>query len=86
MSDPPPEDGTSEEGARMKLEPKAIHEVEDGIHVDCPKCGSTVSIVQLVNEGRCTGRLDGETTEAPDDTEPQEGCNAELSLELVWHT
>lgn len=86
MSDSPRGNDHSEEGARMKLEPKAIHETDDGVHVDCPKCGSIVSIVQIVTQGRCTGYLDEETTETGSDTELQEECTAELSLELVWYS
>lgn len=83
MSESPPDNGDSE-GSRMKLEPKALHETDEGVSVDCPQCGSTVSIVQIVNEGRCTGQLDDEMAETEDDTELQDGCTAELSLELVW--
>lgn len=72
------------EGSRMHLTPDTIHEEEDGIYLDCPQCGSTVSIEQIVNEGRCTGQLDGDMAETEDDTQIEEGCNAKLSLELVW--
>lgn len=85
MSDSPRDDSNRDEGARMKLGPEAIHETDDGIYLDCPQCGSNVSIVQVVTEGRCTGRLEGEMAETESDTELQEGCTAELSLELVWH-
>ena len=86
MSDPPTEDSDPDEGARMKVEPNTVHETDDGIFLDCPQCGSNVSFVQLVNQGRCTGYLEEEITEAPADTEQQEGCDAELTLELVWHS
>lgn len=83
MAESPPENGDTE-GSRMKLEPDSIHETDGGIYLDCPQCGSNVSVVQVVNEGRCTGQLDDELAETEDDTELQEGCNAKLSLELVW--
>lgn len=73
-----------QDGARMQLEPDAVHESDNRIFLDCPQCGSNVSIVQVVSEGQCTGQLDGKMAETEDDTELQEGCNAKLSLELVW--
>lgn len=86
MSDPPAENNDSDGNARMKVEPKAIHELDDGIYLDCPQCGSNVSIVQIVTEGRCTGQLEEDLTETESETQLQEGCTAELSLELVWHS
>ena len=76
--------GDNAEDTRMMLEPDAIHERDDGLYVDCPNCGSTVSLVQIINQGRCPGQLEEEMTEAQDETRLQEGCGAELSLELVW--
>jgi hypothetical protein len=72
--------------ARMDLEPDAFHEGEDGYLLDCPECGSTVSIAQIIEEGRCDGTLDAETTEVEgDDEQLQEpGCTAKLSLQLLW--
>lgn len=77
-------ENTDTEGSRMKLEPDALHESDDGIYIDCPQCGSNVSFAHIVNEGRCTGVLDDEVTETEEDTQLQERCNASLSLELVW--
>lgn len=85
MADTPPEEPIAD-GARMELEPDAVHETESGVFLDCPKCGSNISIVQVVSEGRCTGNLDDEVAETEDDTTLQEGCNAELSLELIWES
>ncbi len=84
MPDAPTEGST--DGARMMIEPDAVHESGGQIFLDCPQCGSNISIVQVVNEGRCTGTIDKEFTEVEDDTQLQEGCNAKLSLELVWES
>ena len=85
MSETPSDETGRPEGSRMMLEPKTIHETDDGVYLDCPQCGSNVSIVQIVTEGHCTGMLDGDIAETEDDTQLQEeGCNAQLSLELVW--
>lgn len=79
------------DGARMPLEPDAIHETDDGYAIDCPECGAAVSLIEVVETGRCPGYLDAdaaETAEAQD--EPTElkgsGCTAKLSLELVWES
>lgn len=72
------------EGTRMMLEPKAVHERDDGLYVDCPNCGVTVSLNRIINRGRCTGQLEEEMVEAHDEKPLQEGCDAELSLELLW--
>lgn len=74
---------TSTDGARMKLEPNAIHETDSGIYLDCPQCGSNVSVAQVVQEGRCTGALEDDMAETEDETRLQD-CTAKLSLELVW--
>lgn len=84
MSDTPTEESGRPEGSRMLLEPDTIHEEEGGIVLDCPKCGSTISIEQIVNEGRCDGSLSDEMAETEDDTQIEDNCNARLSLELVW--
>lgn len=81
MSDTP---GENTDGTRMMLEPKAIHETNEGIFLDCPQCGANVSITRVITDGTCTGQLDNQIAETEDDTELQEGCNANLSLELVW--
>lgn len=73
-------------GARMQLGPDAVHEGDSGPSLDCPQCGATVTLVQIIEEGRCPGYLDEDDAEVEgDDEQPvQGGCNAELSLELVW--
>jgi len=70
----------------MMLEPDAIHEGDGGPSIDCPQCGATVSLVDIVEAGRCTGRLDDEDAEVEADDEKlaDDGCGAKLSLELVW--
>lgn len=80
-------DGTEEsEVARMELEPDALHEGEDEPYLDCPQCGSSITITQILNEGRCSGYLDSEVaeSEAEDEQLQDPVCTAELSLELVW--
>lgn len=74
-------------GARMELTPDTIHENE-AISLDCPECGSTVTITQIIEDGHCSGTLDADQTEVVDDDEQlqEPGCTAELSLELVWHS
>jgi len=87
MPDDSPERGSSDE-ARMELEPDALHERENGYFLDCPECGSPVSLIQVIEEGRCTGYLDADVTEGEgDDEELQEPpCTAVLSLDLVWQS
>lgn len=76
------------DAARMKLEPKTVHEedAEGEPYLDCPACGASVTFIEIIETGRCGGELDDDAAEAPaDDTSPREaGCGAELSLELVW--
>lgn len=84
MSENPPEHNGPEQ-TRMTLEPDAIHERDAGLSLDCPQCGSNVAITHIVNEGQCPGQLAGEVAETADDTELQDGCDANLSLELVWN-
>jgi hypothetical protein len=74
--------------ARMELDPEAVHQQSDGYYLDCPECGSPVSLVQIIEVGRCTGSLDADETEVEgDDTELQDPqCTAALSLELVWES
>ena len=84
MSDTPTEESDESDGARMVLEPDTIHERAGALYIDCPSCGSNVSIEQIVTEGRCPGQLDDEVAETADDTELDDGCGAKLSLELVW--
>lgn len=73
------------DGARMMLEPNTVHDEGGEPAIDCPQCGSTVSLTQVIQEGRCTGQPGGEASESEDGEQLQEGgCTAELSLELVW--
>ena len=74
------------DAARMVLEPDAVHEENGEPSIDCPQCGATVTLTRIIEEGRCTGYLDADVAEveAEEGEELQEGCNAELSLELVW--
>ncbi|MFD1513827.1 hypothetical protein [Halomarina rubra] len=73
---------TEREGARMALEPDALHEDEDGHWLECPRCGSPAYVVEILQEGHCRGFQD--ETEARDDTDREVGCDATLGLELVW--
>jgi len=87
MSDDSPEHGSSDE-ARMELEPDALHERESGYFLDCPECGSSVSLTQIIEEGRCTGYLDADVTEVEGEAEELQdpACTAVLSLDLVWES
>ncbi|WP_436928009.1 hypothetical protein [Halosimplex amylolyticum] len=74
-------------GARMMLEPDAVHEQEEGLAVDCPQCGATVGIQHIIEEGYCPGYVDDDEMNAESDETPREGgCGAKLSLELVWES
>lgn len=84
MSDTPGENTDRPDGSRMMLEPDALHETDEGVFLDCPQCGANVSITRVITEGTCTGEYDNQSAETEDDTELQGGCNANLSLELVW--
>lgn len=79
-------DDSSENEARMELEPDALHEGDNGYSIDCPECGSTVSLARIVEVGRCTGHLESEETEVEGEDEQLQdpNCTAALSLELVW--
>ena len=69
----------------MMLEPDALHEGDEEPFIDCPECGSPATLTQIIEEGRCTGYLDGDVTETENGEQLQEsGCTAKLSLELVW--
>jgi len=71
----------------MMIEPDSLHEGEDGIYLDCPKCGSNVSLGRIVSTGRCSNSVDGEVTDAAEGPHSSEGdCDARLSLELVWES
>lgn len=73
-------------GARMMLEPKTVHETDEGPAVDCPQCGATGSLARIIEEGQCTGYAGGDEMEVESDGEQlrESGCGADLSLELVW--
>lgn len=71
-------------GSRMRLEPDAIHQGDGGVYIDCPQCGSNVSIARLITDGTCSGTVDGRMAETIDDTDVATRCTANLSLELVW--
>lgn len=82
MSDSAPDES---DAARMVLEPDAVHKGDEEPYLDCPQCGSQVSFTQIIEEGHCTGYLEGEGTEVEDGEQLEgPGCTADLSLELVW--
>lgn len=88
MPNPASDRTESSTQARMVIEPDALHEGEDELFLDCPQCGSTTSITQILNKGRCSGYLDSDAAEAK--TEDKQLldpiCTANLSLELVWES
>lgn len=88
MSDDDSSADTPETEARMDLESDALHESDSGYYLDCPECGSSVTLHQIIEEGRCSGYLDADVTEVEgDDEELQDpACTAELSLELIWES
>jgi len=75
--------GTDDETARMTLEADAFHEAEE-LSIDCPKCGATVQVMDIAETGRCDGTVDVAEIEGDRQTPTDGGCNASLSLELVW--
>lgn len=69
----------------MVLEPDAVHEEGREPSIDCPQCGSTATLTRIIEEGRCTGYVEGDMTEVENGEQLEEGgCTAKLSLELVW--
>lgn len=85
MSDSSTDEDDSSEAARMEMTADTLHEEGEELSVDCPSCGTTVPITQIVYEGRCGGTLEGENNEAESwDQELEGGCGAKLSMELVW--
>lgn len=86
MDDSESGDTTVPAGARMQLEPDAIHEKSEGLALDCPQCGATNRIMSIIANKRCSGYLEEGEAEVESDDVPlqKEGCGAELSLELVW--
>lgn len=80
------EETAESDAARMVLEPKAVHEGKEEPYLDCPQCGSQVTLTQIIEEGRCSGYLNEEGVEVEGEDQPlqAEGCTAELTLELVW--
>jgi hypothetical protein len=82
-----PEDAdTDRQGARMALDPDTVHESDDGPALDCPACGSTVSLTGIIEEGHCPGSVDADAVEVESEDEQlrERTCTADLSLELVW--
>lgn len=79
-------DRREDDATRMELGPDAFHEVDEGLAIDCPQCGSHVPLTVLINEGRCPNALDPDDVEVEDEaTSPQDvECTARLGLELVW--
>ncbi|WP_436930872.1 hypothetical protein [Halosimplex halobium] len=73
-------------GARMTLGPDAILKDRDGIALDCPACGTTVTVMQVIEDGHCPNYLDEDDVEVEENAGEVQGsgCTAELSLELVW--
>lgn len=88
MSDDSSHPAESSNAARMQLDSDALHEGDGGYAIDCPECGSFVTLARIVETGRCPGSLDADVTEVEDDDEQlqEPGCTAELSLELVWES
>jgi len=88
MTDSESADGDSDatSGARMTLGPDAILRDEDGIALDCPACGTTVTVMQVIENGHCPNYLDEDDVEVEENAGRVRGpeCSAELSLELVW--
>lgn len=83
MSDSHETASAASDAARMELEPNTIHEKETGLHLDCPQCGAAVSLVRIIQDGSCPGRLENDESETANETELGD-CTAKLSLELVW--
>jgi hypothetical protein len=70
----------------MELDADAFHDQEDGYYLDCPNCGSMVSVDRIIELGYCDGRLEADEVEVEggDETPIGPECGAALSLELVW--
>lgn len=85
-SDDQPDTEIPDDAAFMTLEPDAIHEEEDGYSLDCPSCGTTVSLIQIIEDGHCPGYLEADDAEVEADGEQLEGpaCTANLWLQLAW--
>jgi len=75
-------------GARMELGPDTVKTSDTGPSLDCPACGSPVSLTRIIEEGHCTGYLDADDAEVESEDERvrESGCTADLSLELVWES
>jgi hypothetical protein len=67
----------------MTLEADAFHEAED-LSIDCPRCGATVSVMHVAETGRCDGTVEAEEIVGDSEEPTDGGCDAALSLELVW--
>lgn len=75
---------SDDDGARMVLEPDALHESEEALWIECPSCGSPATIDQIVEHGRCSNYLDAEVSESGGQQLQDVECDAKFSLELVW--
>lgn len=75
--------GTDDDTARMTLGADAFHEAAE-LAIDCPKCGATMAVTQIAETGRCDGTVDAAEIEGDGQTPTDGGCDASLSLELVW--
>lgn len=86
MPDPTGDEPRERDAARIALEPDAVHEGDGEAYLDCPQCGSSVSLTRIIEDGHCSGRLDGDVVEVQEeDTQLQDpACTANLALELVW--
>jgi hypothetical protein len=86
MTDSETAGGDAPSGARMTLEPDSFHEDDDGLSLDCPQCGTTVTVTRIIEEGHCPNYLDEDDVEVEENAGEiqRPGCSAELSLELVW--
>lgn len=88
MADQSPDTADRTDGSRLMLEPDSVHEGEDGIYLDCPKCGSNAAIGRIISTGRCSNGVDSELKDGVDDDAAcgEDYCDAHLSLELVWES
>lgn len=84
MSDSSSNRRESSTDARMVIEPDALHEGEDELFLDCLQCGSTTTITQILNKGRCSGYLDSEVAESK--TDDKQLLNSDLHREAVART
>jgi hypothetical protein len=57
----------------MELDTDGVREEDDGYYVECPSCGTPTKLMTIIETGRCAN---AEATGG--------GCDAEISIELVW--